>query len=108
MEIRANSRDHRKLAKLQNQLGIPLALDENMQIPVIMYKDPGGELKEYLRGFRAIRNYLKHGYNRITRNCPYRHRKCIGEKCALYFVDNGTGDCVLIWQMFKYHERQSI
>ena len=102
MEIRTNRKYYRKLKNQKTPLkNIQITLDENIEIPVVMIKDQKGELREYLRGFKEVKHFLKYGYNRIIKKCPFRHRKCIGEKCQLYFVQNGTGDCVLIWQMFK-------
>lgn len=102
MEVRINSKYYLRLKKQKTNLrDITITLDERVEIPVIMIKTQEGELKEYLRGFKPIKNYLKYGFNRIIKKCPLRHRKCIGEKCSLYFVDNNTGDCALIWVLFK-------
>lgn len=101
MEVRTNSRFYKKLkniGKLQEE--ITITLDENIETPVMMIKNEEGKLVEYLRGFNVVNNFLRYGYNRIIRKCPIRHRKCIGEKCAWYFVDNLTGDCAMIWQIF--------
>ena len=65
--------------------------------PIIMAKLTDGRLVEYLRGEKQISNFLKYGYNRIIKQCPMRHRKCIGEKCQLYVIANGTGDCAITW-----------
>tara|TARA_Y100000310_G_scaffold343988_1_gene454393 strand:- start:530 stop:859 length:330 start_codon:yes stop_codon:yes gene_type:complete len=104
MDIRASLKDSAKLekikAKSKAEVDFPINPDKNVEIPVIMIHKEG-QLVEYIRGFDNVKNYLKYGYNRIIKKCPYRHRKCIGEKCSLYFVHGGTGDCVLIWQMFK-------
>lgn len=101
MEIRANSKDYHKLRKAKTDLKIVITMDENVEVPIVMFKDDNGELKEFVRGFQIVKNYLKHGYNRIRKKCPVRHRKCICEKCSWYFVDNGTGDCAMIWSLFK-------
>jgi hypothetical protein len=58
--------------------------------------------KPFGTGMDLAKRMMIHGFNRITRKCPFRrHKPCIGEECALYFQNNYTGDCVLIWQMFK-------
>ena len=102
MEIRTNNKFYKKIVSQKTSLiDIDITLDNNVEIPIIMFKNEKGELKEYLRGFKQIRNYLKYGFNRIIKRCPIRHRKCIGERCSLYFVDNGTGDCAMIWQIFR-------
>ena len=101
MEVRANSKDYKKLRKDKTALDVTITMDEKAEVPIIMFKDAKGEIREFLRGFDAIKNYLKYGFNRIIKKCPLRHRKCIGEKCSLYFVDNNTGDCALIWSLFR-------
>ena len=104
MEIRANSKDYKKLRKIKTSIGIAITEDEKAEVPIVMFKDDKGELKEFVRGFEATKNYLEYGFNRIIKKCPFRHRKCIGEKCSLYFVDNNTGDCALIWSLFRRRE----
>ncbi len=102
MEIRTNNKFYKKIVSQKTSLiDIDITLDNNVEIPIIMFKNDMGELKEYLRGFKEVRSYLKYGFNHISKNCPYRHRKCIGKRCALYFIDNNTGDCAIIWQLFK-------
>jgi len=96
MEIRLNSRDYKKLKKYKTE--IPITVDEKADIPVIMLKFQDGHIGEYLKGYKKIKNMLKYGYNRIIKKCPHRHRKCIGEKCSLYVIENGTGDCSIVWQ----------
>lgn len=102
MEIRTCQAYYLKLSRQKTQIeDIHVTLDEKAQIPVIMSQNEKGKLQEYMRGYQNIKNYLKCGYNRIIRKCPLRHRKCIGENCAWYFVDNNTGDCAMIWQLFR-------
>ena len=101
MEIRVNKKFYKKITNQKTELDVTITPDENVDVPVIMFKNNEGALVEYLRGIKPVLNYMKYGYNRIIKKCPMRHRKCIGEKCSLYFVENGTGDCVLIWNMFK-------
>ncbi len=100
MEIRANFKDYPKLMKIKTSLEIQITMDENTEIPIVMFKDDKGELKEFVRGFLTVKNFLKYGYNRIKKKCPVRHRKCICEKCSWYFMDNSTGDCAMIWGLF--------
>lgn len=102
MDIRGNEKNIKKLKKIKTKLkNISFNIDNNVEIPVIMLKNDKGELVEWTRGYENVSSYLKYGYIRIIKNCPYRYRKCIGEKCSLYYIENGTGDCVHIWQMFK-------
>lgn len=104
MEIRADSKNCKKLRKIKTSLEITLTEDKKVEVPIVMFKDEKGELREFVSGFEATKNYLKYGFNRIIKKCPFRHRKCIGEKCSLYFVDNNTGDCALIWSLFRRRE----
>ena len=100
MEIRTSSTYYKKLKNIKTKLqDIVITLDENIEIPMIMIKFKDGHLGEYLRGFKNIKNFLKYGYNRIIKKCPYRHRKCIGEKCSLYIINNSTGDCAKVWSV---------
>jgi len=102
MEIRANSKHHRKLIRIKTpRKDVQITLDNDAEIPVAMVKTDDGSLSEWMRGFIPIKNFLRYGFNRIRRNCPLRHRKCLCEKCSWYFIDNDTGDCVKIWSMFR-------
>jgi len=102
MDIRGNIKQISKLKKIKTEIkDVSFNADNNVEVPVIMVSNAEGKLTEYIKGFKPISNYLKYGYNRIIKQCPYRHRKCIGEKCSLYFIKNGTGDCTHIWQLFK-------
>ncbi len=98
MEIRTNSKYYNKFIKINTIIkNLIITLDEKAIIPVIMVKFENGELKEYLKGFKNIKNFLKFGYNKIIKKCPIRHRKCIGVKCQLYWIENSTGDCSINW-----------
>lgn len=102
MEIRASFEDHKKLKKIKTRLkDVPITPDEKVEIPVIMIKSDKGQLIEYMRGLNNIKNYLKYGFNRIIRDCPFRWGRCIGERCSLYYIERDTGDCALVWQLFK-------
>jgi len=101
MDIRANDKYYKKLIKQKSRLlGVSINLDNNVDVPIIMVQQEG-KFVEYLRGYKEIKDLIKYGYRRIAKNCPLRHRRCIGEKCSFYFIENGTGDCVYIWRMFK-------
>ena len=102
MEVRTNSIFYKKLKKMgEKQKNIPVTLDENVEIPVIMIQNDEKKLVEYLRGYRRVSDFLKYGYHRIIANCPMRFGRCIGEKCSWYYVENFTGDCIKIWQLIK-------
>lgn len=102
MEIRASSKYYRKLAGIITpRMDVQITLDDKAEIPVAMIKMDDGALQEWMRGFGPIKNFLRYGFNRIRRKCPIRHRKCIGERCSWYFIENDTGDCIKVWYMFK-------
>lgn len=106
MDIRVNERDRKRLSRTWeksplNKEVVSLVVDEAVKEPVVIVHTNDGSFKEYIRGFKTVKELMKYGYHRIRRSCPYRHRRCIGEKCALYHVENGTGDCAHIWALFK-------
>lgn len=112
MEIQASKADYKKLNKLKKKYkaDIQITLNEQSNVSVIMVhvsgnsngdKTHGASLQEWTRGKANITSFLKYGYVRLQKNCPYRVGKCICEKCSLYLVKNGTGDCVHIWNYLK-------
>ena len=102
MDIRGNAKEIKKLKDIKTQLvDVNFNVDEKVEVPIMMIQNNEGKLIEYLRGYTEIATFIKYGYNRITKNCPYRQGTCIAEKCSLYFIENGTGDCAHIWALFK-------
>ncbi len=104
MDIRASQKDIDKLKKIKTKIkftNLSFNADNEVEVPVIMISTEKGELIEWSRGYENVSSFLKYGYVRIIKKCPYRHRKCIGEKCSLYFIKNLTGDCIHVWNMFK-------
>ncbi len=103
MEIRATSKDYKLFEKLYTNKRDDLTLtkDDTNNFSVIMVLTEEGSFKEWTRGRANITSYLKYGYVRIRKQCPYRHRKCIAEKCALYVISAGTGDCAHVWNFYK-------
>ena len=100
MEVRARSKDIDKFRRIRTPRNdVQFTADESVGTPVVM-----DGLTEYLRGYTTVRDFLKLGWHRIRKGCPYRHRRCTGERCSLYFVENGTGDCVMIWNLFFRRE----
>jgi hypothetical protein len=102
MDIRANAKDHKKIQKLWekgkiNKKVVTLTVDEKAIIPVIMIKDANDALVEWTKGIRNVQSFLKYGYVRIIKKCPYQPGKCRGEKCQLFQIRNGTGDCAHNW-----------
>ena len=102
MDIRVNPADRKRLERLWsrslvNKDAVTLTVDEKVAVPVIMAKMEDGSLIEWTRGMANVRSFLKHGYVRIIKDCPYQIGKCRGEKCQLFQVRNGTGDCAHNW-----------
>lgn len=100
MNIRATEKDYKEFSKFNIPNGITLTKDEKINTSVIMIHE-NGQLIEWTRGKENILSYLKYGYVKIIKNCPYRLGKCIGEKCSLYIINNNTGDCAHVWNFFK-------
>ena len=106
MDIRLNARDRARLDTVWRrsplaQGAFTVTTDDAATVPVIIAHQPDGTFVEFLRGFKEVKAFMRYGYHRIRRNCPYRHRRCIGERCALYHVERLTGDCAHIWALFK-------
>lgn len=106
MDIRANAKDRARLdaSWLRSPLdksAVTITTDDAATVPVVIVHQPDGGFVEFLRGFKVVKAFMRHGYHRIRRKCPYRHRRCIAESCALYHVHNATGDCAHIWALFR-------
>ena len=102
MDIRVNAKDYKKLSRLWekgnlNKEIVTFTQDDKAAVPVIMVKDDEGAIREWTRGMENVKSFMKHGYVKIAKNCPYRHRQCIGEKCQLFQIRNATGDCAHNW-----------
>lgn len=77
---------------------VKLTLDNAVAEPLIMVKMQDGSLREWTRGYPNICSLLRNGYVQLIQKCPFgRFRKCRGEKCQLYLIQNLTGDCALKW-----------
>jgi hypothetical protein len=103
MDIRVNpkhfSRVRRALersTKVRHD-AITINPDPAVENAVMVVKDGRGQLVEWFRGLDHTLSFLEFGYVRIRKACPFRHRRCIGEKCALYVVRRDVGDCAQIW-----------
>lgn len=107
IDIRVNTKDYRRLystwnkSPFKNRSGCALTVDEKAEVPIVLVHTAEGAFVEFLKGFSPVKTFVQYGYNRVRKACPYRHRRCIGERCSLYFIDNLTGDCALIWALFK-------
>ena len=105
MDIRLNARDRARLDACWrrsplDKRAVTITTDDTATVPVVIAHQPDGGFVEFIRGFRDVKAFIRCGYHRVRRNCPYRHRRCIAERCSLYHVDNATGDCAHIWALF--------
>lgn len=111
MDIRATGKQYLRLKKLYerskkiNRSVVTLNEDANATVPVIMVKGADGALVEWTRGIEHVSSFLKLGYVRICRSCPYQFGKCRGEKCQLFMIRNGTGDCAHNWAAVMAFEK---
>lgn len=106
MDIRANAKDRARLDASWRRSPLPksavtMTTDDAATVPVVISHQTDGGFVEFLRGFRDVKAFIRYGYHRVRRNCPYRHRRCIAERCSLYHVHNATGDCAHIWALFR-------
>jgi hypothetical protein len=102
VEIRGKSEVIRQCKKVSVlDKAVPFTVDETVGQAAVMAKDDAGALVAGLVGDKEVIAFCKNGYNKIQRSCPFRHRKCIGERCALYVIQNGTGDCAHVWSALK-------
>ena len=101
MEIRARSQKESDRFQKLNSNNLQITTDNTLTDSIIMIKTPEGKLLEWTKGEKNVESFLKYGYVRIKKNCPYRMGKCICEKCSLYVIKNGTGDCAHVWSALK-------
>lgn len=106
MDIRLNAKDRARLdaswrRSPLDKNAVTITTDDRAAVPVVIVHQPDGGFVEFIRGFGDVKAFMLHGYHRIRRNCPYRHRRCIAERCSLYHVANSTGDCAHIWALFS-------
>lgn len=111
MEIRAKGKDYERILRHYNKSAIinknmvSLTKDDSVQGPVIMTKTVDGELRFWTEGMDHVLSFLKYGYVRIIKKCPYQLGKCRGEKCQLFQVRNATGDCAHNWTAIGVWDR---
>jgi len=104
-DIRVNGKYFDILSKMYNASSLNkekviFKHDENVKEPVVMVQSTNGTIYEWCRGLKQVSLFIKHGYNKITKKCPYSFlgmMKCKGEACQLYLVHNATGDCSIRW-----------
>lgn len=99
MHIRTPKKFYNKLSK--NKTTIKIEIDNNLDFPVLMGKEHGGNIQQIMGGFDECNSFLKHGYNRIVKYCPIIKKKCKAEKCQHYLINGITADCIKKWMFFK-------
>jgi len=76
---------------------IPFNVDESLpQLVVMVRGEQGptqGQLFAWLTGDRNVIDFCRYGYRRILLECPIMRRRCIAEKCQLWKVQQGIGNC---------------
>ena len=103
MDIRCNQENYKKIKKLWekttalNKDLVTLNIDEKAKVPVIVVKDKEGNITEWTKGFENVKSFIRYGYVKIIKKCPYQIGNCRGEKCQLFLIRNGTGDCAHNW-----------
>lgn len=100
MNIILTEEDYKKLKDYKLPEGVIMTTDPKLEVSVIMVQ-VDGKFLEWHRGFERIESYLRLGYGQDLKYCPFLKKKCIGIKCARYIIQNGTGDCVDVWNYFK-------
>lgn len=103
MDIRCTPKDYPKLNRLYfrsrlNKEFVSIEEDSNIDVTTIMVKNDAGELVPWTTGRKNVESFIRYGYVRLIRKCPFQPGRCRGEKCQLYQVKHGTGDCVINWQ----------
>jgi hypothetical protein len=102
VEIRAPRVTLAKIESITVIKDVPYNIDDSLPCAVVMAKNDLGQLVEAIKGDKEVFNFCKYGYNRISKACPLMlFRKCKCEKCAWYFIDQGTGDCSMVWQAIR-------
>ena len=106
MDIRLHAKHRARLDRIWqrsplDKRAVTITTDDAAVVPVVIAHRPDGGFVEFIRGFEDVKAFMRYGYHRIRRHCPYRHRRCIAERCALYHVHNGIGDCAHIWSLFS-------
>lgn len=117
MDVRCNSKNYKEFKKLYNEnkqkypqkilpdnRRVPMVsinLDENVDFPLIMMTNNIGKLQEWTSGYNNVKSFLKYGYVKIRKNCPFKHipflKKCSTNNCQFYFIKGLTGDCSINW-----------
>lgn len=101
MEIRANSKDIKKLRDYRIPEKWTLTEDHSLDSPVIMIH-ADGKMIPWAKGLDQVESFLKYGYIREIKKCPLRtFGKCRAERCAWYVIHNERGHCVKVWSFHK-------
>lgn len=101
LDIRVSPRDERHYRKIYDlstldRDWVTLSIDSAIKIPLIMVHADGSS-HQWTIGHAHVESFLRQGYVDIRRLCPFRHRRCIGDRCSLSVLRNNTRDCALVW-----------
>jgi hypothetical protein len=95
----AASRVHQAISKYHRE-NVEVAVDSVAAESFLSLISEQGEGRVAIIGEKPVREWLKYGYQRIAKKCPYRMFglfRCRAEKCQHYVVDSGVGDCATNW-----------
>jgi hypothetical protein len=106
IDIRVNPRFFDRidrLARANKLLDPSISVNEDKAVDTasMMAHDNKGEFIPWFMGLEAATSLVRLGYVKITKKCPYRHRKCIGTNCSLFVVQRLVGDCAHVWGALK-------
>ncbi len=101
MEIRASRQHIKRIKKALAKSGIKINLRETDQAQPELIIQSGGRFVRKAAGLAEVLSFCRLGYVDIRRRCPHRllHGRCIGRKCARYWIMRGTGDCGYFWDL---------
>lgn len=105
MDIRTPRKHFKEFDKLFRNKGfldVVLTEDTKIKAPIIMIKYKDGTIKEWTRGYKNVKSFLKFGIVKLIDKCPLsflRLGKCKAEKCQWFYIKNGTGDCSIRWNV---------
>lgn len=101
-------KNYHKYPQIENNDGrripsVTLNEDSSVKEPFIMVKDITNRLVEWSRGYDNVKSFLQYGFVRIQKQCPFKKvfKKCSGDKCQLFLIENMTGDCSINWSFYK-------
>lgn len=106
IEIRVPARQLAQIDRLYNASTVinketVLLVPSTTATETALYIETDAGMVEWFVGKDYAQSFIRFGYVRISKQCPYRHRKCIGEACSLYTIMHNIGDCAHVWAAVK-------